>query len=76
MRDEFDTNKRIDIAHRFQEIIHREQPYTFFRSSEGIFAWRNKASGQAESLQGVVRWSWIITTHFMRPRKWQWFMVP
>ena len=43
LRATFDEAKRITIAKRIQAIIHDEQPYTFFRSSEGIFTWQNRA---------------------------------
>ncbi len=46
MQTEFDVQKRIAIAHEFQEIIHREQPYTFFRAAESIVTWQNQGAGK------------------------------
>jgi ABC-type transport system substrate-binding protein len=43
LRETFDEPKRIAISQRIQAIIHEAQPYTFFRSAEGIFTWQNRA---------------------------------
>jgi len=54
LRETFDFEERKRIAREFQEIIHREQPYTFFKSSESVFAWQNRGpqalGGVAEAL--------------------------
>jgi peptide/nickel transport system substrate-binding protein len=41
LRLTFDTPRRIAIVKQLQAILNREQPYTFFRSGEGIFVWQN-----------------------------------
>ena len=43
LRETFETPARIVIAKELQAIIHEEQPYTFFASSEGILVWQNRA---------------------------------
>jgi len=37
-RVEFDRRKRIDMYHRFHEILHQEQPYTFLYCLKGLMA--------------------------------------
>lgn len=57
LRTTFDTDERVRIAREFQALIHDEQPYTFFRSGEGIFAWQNKGTNRADQLRyldGVI----------------------
>ena len=56
LRSTFDQQERIRIAKEFQAIIHDEQPYTFFRSSEGIFVWQNRGPNDAGQrwLDGVT----------------------
>jgi peptide/nickel transport system substrate-binding protein len=55
LRATFDTNQRIAIVKEIQAIIHEEQPYTFFRSSENIFIWQNKGKpAQDLYLKGVT----------------------
>lgn len=51
LRLTFDTKERIAIVKEIQAIIHEAQPYTFFRSGEGIFCWQNAGRGRA--LDGV-----------------------
>ncbi len=41
LRNTFEVPARIAIAREIQAILHEEQPYTFFRSGEGIFTWQN-----------------------------------
>ena len=55
LRATFETAERIVIAKEIQAILHEEQPYTFFRSSEGIFAWQNHGKQATELyLKGVT----------------------
>nr|MBA2481592.1 hypothetical protein [Planctomycetota bacterium] len=42
LRTTFETPDRIRIAQEILTIIHDEQPYTFFRSAEGIICWHNQ----------------------------------
>jgi peptide/nickel transport system substrate-binding protein len=37
-RTEFDREKRIGMYHRFGEILHEEQPYTFLYCNKGLMA--------------------------------------
>jgi peptide/nickel transport system substrate-binding protein len=37
-RTEFDREKRIEMYHRFGEILHEEQPYTFLYCTKGLMA--------------------------------------
>jgi len=39
LRQTFDKNERVKLLNRFQEILHEEQPYTFFRGPEGVACW-------------------------------------
>ncbi|MBA3684679.1 MAG: hypothetical protein H0W72_05495 [Planctomycetes bacterium] len=56
LRTTFDTAKRVAIAKEIQAIIHEEQPYTFFKASEGIFVWQNHGapSPRPRWLDGVT----------------------
>jgi len=36
----FDTEKRIELFHRFHEIVHEEQPYTFLFTKKGVVGWQ------------------------------------
>ncbi len=38
MRVEFDFDKRIKLAHQFQQLLHDEQPYTFLVASDSLVA--------------------------------------
>lgn len=54
-RNEFDYDRRIELAKRFQKLCFEDQPYLFVLSGEGVFVWQNKpaASKGGEALQGV-----------------------
>ena len=55
LRLTFDTSERIAIVKVIQAILHEEQPYTFFKSREGIFIWQNKGKpAQDLYLKGVT----------------------
>ena len=47
IRRTFDTAKRIELCHRFQKILHEEQPYTFLIVPETLQA----LSGRLENVQ-------------------------
>jgi peptide/nickel transport system substrate-binding protein len=54
LRRTFATDERISIAKEIQAIIHEEQPYTFFMSTERAFCWQNKGPPAKERyLDGV-----------------------
>ncbi len=40
LRKTFDKDKRKKLYHEFHEIIHREQPYTFFYAPKAVYAWQ------------------------------------
>jgi ABC-type transport system substrate-binding protein len=40
-RGTFDLERRIELFRRFHEIIHEEQPYTFFFAPREVGAWRS-----------------------------------
>ncbi len=55
LRVTFDTAERIAIVKEIQAILHEEQPYTFFRSGEGIFVWQNHGKPATDLyLKGVT----------------------
>ena len=54
LRETFDFDERIRLAKEFQEIIHEEQPYTFFKSGEYIFIWQNKEGAPTAPVKGVI----------------------
>jgi ABC-type transport system substrate-binding protein len=55
LRETFTTPERIAIVQEIQAIIHEQQPYTFFRSSEGIFVWQNRGPPAPDTyLDGVT----------------------
>ena len=39
---EFDTEKRIELAHQFHKLVYEEQPYTFFFTRRSMFYWNKK----------------------------------
>ncbi len=53
LRETFDTAERIAIVKELQAILNEEQPYTFFRSGEGIIVWQN-GGGPGQRLEGVT----------------------
>ena len=38
----FDHDKRVELAHRFHELVYEEQPYTFFYTKKQPYAWRSE----------------------------------
>ena len=39
LRDTFDEDRREEIFHEFHEIVHEEQPYTFFYAPQDVAVW-------------------------------------
>jgi peptide/nickel transport system substrate-binding protein len=37
----FDLDRRVELFHRFHQIMHEEQPYTFFFAPRDLSAWRS-----------------------------------
>ncbi len=44
MRATFDREKRLEYARDFHEILHEQQPYTFFRAPEQVYGWNKRLS--------------------------------
>ena len=59
LRVTFDQEKRKQLFHRFHQIIHEEQPYSFFMIDKYPFCWRNSVKG--------VRFSKIRPTEDFHP---------
>ncbi len=70
LRETFAMEERIAIARRFQEIIHREQPYLFFRTAESIFTWQNAGEHR---LHGVVEALDALHPFYNRNSSW-WYL--
>jgi peptide/nickel transport system substrate-binding protein len=51
LRTSFALDQRIAIARQIEDIIQEAQPYTFFRSTESVFAWQNRGP---HALAGVT----------------------
>lgn len=47
LRETFDPDERLEILHRFHEIVHEEQPYSFFYAPQQVPVWN-------PNLQNVV----------------------
>lgn len=55
LRETFEPEARRPIIEEIQQIIFDEQPYLFFRSSLGVFAWQNHGAPAKERwLSGVT----------------------
>ena len=39
LRNTFDRNKRIELCHRFHQLIHKIQPFSFYYSRQRVLAW-------------------------------------
>ncbi len=39
LRETFDPDERLAMLHRFHEIVHEEQPYSFFYAPKNVVAW-------------------------------------
>lgn len=61
-RMEFDEKKRIKMYHRFHEILHEEQPYTFLYSNPVLVAVSKRFSGVRVHLKGLNTNEWGVIT--------------
>ena len=59
-RREFDTERRIALYQRFQEILHEEQPYTFLWKSRTAQAYSRRFSGVTWYPPGVRLQDWWV----------------
>jgi peptide/nickel transport system substrate-binding protein len=57
-RMEFDENRRIKLYHRFHEILHREQPYTFLFSTPELVAVSRKYDNVKVHTMGLDFLEW------------------
>lgn len=48
LRSTFDYEKRLEMQHRLQRILHEEQPYTFLISARSPLVWWNDTVGGVE----------------------------
>ena len=59
LRESFEPAVRKRILDEFQQIIHDEQPYTFFMSPKVVFAWQNRkppgSTATGRYLEGVIK---------------------
>lgn len=60
-RNEFDSNKRIAIYRRFQEILNAEQPYTFLWSQRGALAYSRRYKGVNWYPAGAEIREWFVS---------------
>jgi peptide/nickel transport system substrate-binding protein len=60
-RKEFDVNKRIVLYHRFHEIIHDEQPYTFLYCTPALVAVSKRFTNVIVHKRGLNYAEWKVT---------------
>jgi len=66
-RQEFDDNKRNRMYHRFHEILHNEQPYTFLFCNQEHVAVSKRFSNVKVHVMGLNIEEWKITRHIPPP---------
>ncbi|MFP5213100.1 MAG: peptide-binding protein, partial [Acidobacteriota bacterium] len=59
-RQEFDDQKRIKLYHRFHEILHEEQPYTFLFSQEALVAVASRFEDVKVHPMGLYPLEWWV----------------
>lgn len=65
-RTEFDHEKRIQMYHRFQEILHEEQPYLFLYSRPALAALDKRFHGVVIHKDGIDPEEWWVPTAMQR----------
>ncbi len=65
-RTEFDRDKRIALYHRFQEILHEEQPYLFLLAPKQLAAGDKRIHGIQVYPFGVEQREWFVPTALQR----------
>jgi len=65
-RKEFDHDKRIEMYHRFQEILHEEQPYLFLYARPGLVALDKRFQGVTVHKAGIDPLEWWVPVAMQR----------
>ncbi|HBZ55179.1 MAG TPA: peptide-binding protein, partial [Syntrophobacteraceae bacterium] len=68
-RQEFDEAKRRQMYHRFHEIIHEEQPYTFLFTLEALVAVDKRFANVHVYPMGMVPKEWWVPKDLQRYRQ-------
>lgn len=65
LRETFDQKKRTELFHRFHQILHEEQPYTFFFSAKSCYVWWDHVKNVHLQALRPHDWSlpWYVTAH-------------
>jgi peptide/nickel transport system substrate-binding protein len=61
-RQEFDAKKRIKMYHRFHEILHNEQPYTFLYATPNLVVVSKRFLNVREHKRGLNLLEWRVRT--------------
>ena len=67
-RQEFDLEKRIPLYHRFHEILHEEQPYTFLFTAEALVAVSRRFENVNVFPMGLYPLEWWVPLELQRYR--------
>lgn len=67
-RQEFDLEKRIPLYHRFHEILHEEQPYTFLFTAEALVAVSRRFENVNVYPMGLYPLEWWVPLELQRYR--------
>ena len=64
LREEFDYDKRVELAHRFHQLTYEEQPYTFFYTRKAPYFWRPELKNvTAQQIRPYLNpRAWYLTT--------------
>jgi peptide/nickel transport system substrate-binding protein len=65
-RTEFDRDVRVRLYHRFQEIIHQEQPYLFMLAPKVLAAGDKRIQGIRLYPVGIDQREWFVPTAMQR----------
>lgn len=68
-RQEFDAEKRYKLYHRFQEILHEEQPYTFLFTTEALVAVARRFENVTVYPMGLSPREWWVPTALQKYRE-------
>lgn len=70
-RQEFDDEKRFELYHRFHEILHEEQPYTFLFTTKALVAVSRRFENVNVYPMGLVpREWWVPLEHQKYGERW------
>jgi peptide/nickel transport system substrate-binding protein len=65
-RESFDRQERSRLYHRFHEIVHEEQPYTFLLAPKSLLAVDKRVHGVRVYPFGVQEKEWFIPVDLRR----------